>query len=43
MNLRERFIVMLLSAKDRLMDVITGGLWELVRGEETWRVMKVKE
>ncbi len=43
MNLQERFIVALLTAKDRLMNVVTFGLWELVRGEVTWRVMKLKE
>lgn len=43
MNLHERFMVMLLTAKDRLMDVVTGGLWERIRGEATWMVMKVKE
>lgn len=42
MNLHERLMVMLLTAKDRLMDVVTGGLWSTVRGEVTWRVMKVK-
>lgn len=36
-------MVMLLTAKDRLMDAVTGGLWEQFRGEVTWLVMKVKE
>ena len=43
MNLQERFIVKLLTAKDRLMNVVTFGLWERVRGEVRWQVMKVKE
>ena len=43
MSLRERLIVMLLTAKDRLMNVVTFGLWERVRGEVRWQVMKVKE
>lgn len=43
MNLKDRFIEIILTAKDCLMNVITGGLWEQVRGEVTWRVMKVKE
>lgn len=43
MNLRERLIVMLLTAKDCLMNVVTFGLWERVRGEVRWQVMKVKE
>lgn len=43
MNLQERFIVKLLTAKDRLMNVVTFGLWEYVRGEVRWLVMKVKE
>jgi hypothetical protein len=42
MNLHERLMVMVLTAKDRLMDVVTFGLWSKVRGEVTWRVMKVK-
>jgi hypothetical protein len=32
MNLQERLMVMLLTAKDRLMNVVTFGLWERVRG-----------
>ena len=43
MNLHERFMVMVLTAKDRLMNVVTFGLWERVRGEVRWQVMKVKE
>ncbi len=43
MNLREHLMVMLLTAKDRLMNVVTFGLWERVRGEVRWQVMKVKE
>ena len=43
MNLQERFIVKLLMAKDRLMNVVTFGLWERVRGEVRWQVMKVKK
>lgn len=35
-------MVMLLTAKDRLMNVVTFGLWERVRGEVTWLNMKVK-
>lgn len=42
MNMQERLIVALLTAKDRLMDVVTFGLWERVRGEVMWQVMKVK-
>jgi len=33
---------MLLTARDRLMNAVTGGLWEFVRGEVTWMNMKVK-
>lgn len=43
MNLHERLMVMVLTAKDRLMNVVTLGLWERVRGEVRWQVMKVKE
>ena len=43
MYLHERFMVMLLTAKDRLMNVVTFGLWERVRGDVTWLDMKVKE
>lgn len=43
MNLHERFTVALLTAKDRLMDMVTFGLWSKVRGEVTWQMMKVKE
>ncbi len=43
MNLNELLVVMLLTAKDRLMNVVTFGLWERVRGEVTWSKMKVKE
>ena len=43
MNLHERLMVMVLTAKDRLMNVVTFGLWERVRGEVTWSKMKVKE
>lgn len=43
MNLKERFMVMVLTAKDRLMNVVTFGLWERVRGEVRWLDMKVKE
>ena len=42
MNLHERLMVMVLTAKDRLMNVVTFGLWERVRGEVTWSKMKVK-
>jgi len=42
MNLRERLMVMLLTAKDRLMNVVTFGLWEQIRGEVMWLDMKVK-
>ena len=43
MNLQERIIVMLLTAKDRLINLVTFGLWERVRGDVRWLVMKVKE
>lgn len=43
MSLQERIIVMFLTAKDRLMNLDTFGLWERVRGEVRWRVMKTKE
>lgn len=43
MNLQERLILALLTAKDRLMNVITFGLWERVRGDVRWQVMKVKK
>ncbi len=43
MSLQERFIVKLLTAKDRLLNLVTFGLWERVRGEVRWQVMKVKE
>lgn len=43
MNLQDRFAELFLAAFDRFMDVVTFGLWERVRGEVTWRVMKVKE
>lgn len=43
MNMQERWMVMLLTAKERLMNVVTFGLWERVRGEVTWSKMKVKE
>jgi hypothetical protein len=43
MSLQERMIVWLLTAKDRLMNAVTFGLWERVRGEVTWRVMKVNK
>jgi hypothetical protein len=43
MNFQERLIVMLLTAKDRLMNVVTFGLWERVRGEVMWLDMKVKK
>ncbi len=43
MNLQERWMVKLLTAKDWLMNLFTFGLWERVRGEVRWQVMKVKE
>lgn len=43
MNLQERLILALLTAKDRLMNVVTLGLWKRVRGDVRWQVMKVKE
>lgn len=43
MDWQERLIVKLLTAKDRLMNVVTFGLWERVRGEVRWEVMKLKE
>ena len=43
MNIKEQITVFCLAALDRLMNVVTFGLWEHVRGEVTWRVMKVKE
>jgi hypothetical protein len=43
MNLQERFTVFCLTAFDRLMDVVTLGLWSMVRGEVTWSKMKVKK
>lgn len=42
MELHERWMVMLLMAKDCLMNAVTFGLWERVRGEVTWLDMKVK-
>ena len=35
MNIREHFVVMLLTAIDRLIDAFTFGLWTKVRGEVT--------
>lgn len=43
MNVRDRFIEMFLTAFDRLMNFVTLGLWEQVRGEVTWTDIKVKE
>lgn len=42
MNIKDRFMELVLTAKDRLMNVVTFGLWERVRGEVTWMDMKVK-
>lgn len=42
MNLQDHLIVALLTAKDRLMNVVTFGLWERVRGEVRWSKMEVK-
>lgn len=43
MGIKDRFMEIVLTAKDRLMNFVTGGLWERVRGEVRWQVMKVKE
>lgn len=43
MSLKDRIMEFVLTARDRLMNAVTGGLWELVRGEVTWMSMKVKE
>lgn len=43
MNLKDRFAKLFLAAFDRLMNKVTGGLWEFVRGEVTWMKMEVKE
>lgn len=42
MNLKDRLMDIVLTAFDRLMDAVTGGLWEFVRGEVTWKKMEVK-
>ena len=42
MNIKDRFMELVLTAKDRLMNVVTFGLWGMVRGEVTWMDMKVK-
>jgi hypothetical protein len=41
MNLKDRFVCWLLAAFDRLMDTVTFGAWERVRGEVRWNI-KVK-
>lgn len=43
MNIKDRFMELVLTTKDRLMNVVTFRLWERVRGEVRWLVMKVKE
>lgn len=43
MNLHERFSVWMLTAFDRLMNRVTFGLWEQVRGDVTWTNIKVNE
>lgn len=43
MNLKDRFVEFALTAFDRLMNVVTFGLWERVRGEVTWNEIKIKE
>jgi hypothetical protein len=43
MNFRDRVAEFLLTAKDRLMNVVTFGLWERIRGEVTWSKIKIKK
>jgi hypothetical protein len=43
MNLKDRFAEFVLTAFDRLMNVITFGLWEQRRGEVSWMDIKVKD
>lgn len=43
MNLKDRFAVWFLAAFDRLMDGITFGLWERVRGNVRWTNIKINK
>ena len=42
MGLQDRFMEWFLARFDRVMDLVTFGLWEKVRGEVTWNQIKVK-
>lgn len=42
MNLQDRFMERLLSWKDRILNAVTLGLWERVRGSKRVNVYRVK-
>lgn len=42
MELKDRFMEWLLARVDRVMNWVTFGLWEQVRGDVTWAEIKIK-
>ena len=43
MEIQDRIMEWLLTWLDRVMDWITGGLWESIRGDVTWNEIKIRK